>query len=377
MIIAFGGRLGSGKTILSSGLLKDGFIKIAFADYLKNLIAKTYNFDVSMLQNPIGKSEELTTPLIWNKEIAKKLFNFAEISNFNYDIENCQFNTRRDAAQYIGTNILRAYDNEFHIKKTFASLKHGSDYVCDDVRFDDELHALKQMGAKCYYILRPSNFQISNHSSETSLNWSDFDYHIINDKTIKDIQEEFQQSLKYINVLAESCSGHPFTREDLIESLIKNNYDINKTSIDLHATVQKIHLFAKKLLVHLPFNDKSAFLFANKLSCYYAGVLASSGQIVKGGMSGNQYSLELKSTSINLINGLKDFVKSNNNVCSMRKNNKTYYIFNIKCPFIIENLKRWDYIYNHNLANIPNIIANNIEMIGYWASGKNDGLNHM
>ena len=86
--------------------------------------------------------------------------------------------TVRDMLQFIGTDVIREISPNWHIEKTVEAVnKAKTNIVCiDDVRFPNEKEAIEKLGGIVFYIIRPDlSIDISNHSSETSLGWSDFE----------------------------------------------------------------------------------------------------------------------------------------------------------------------------------------------------------
>ena len=192
-IISFSGRKESGKTELANICVDFGYEKISFATELKKLVCKLVGF------NSINELNEYK-----NKPIGKKLLpNSIDIINENTNI-NKEFieqftiklnekSTGRDWLQVVGTDIIREKDPDWHVRKTLGNLNANKNYVIDDTRFKNELEALKKMGAECWFIIRNKTDNISNHASETSLSFFDFDYNII----VNDIElNEFRKRWK-------------------------------------------------------------------------------------------------------------------------------------------------------------------------------------
>jgi hypothetical protein len=386
MIIGFGGRMKSGKSTLSKELEKRGFIKIAFADYLKQTISKLYDIDIEKLQTKEGKEEILSVPLKWNNDIAKKLFDLTKINNYKYDIENKKFTTRRECLQYIGTDILRKYDNEFHIKKTLEGLDlNNKNYVCEDFRYKNELNALKQYGAICYYIIRPNNFDISNHISEVSLSWKDFDNIIINNLNEKKFIKKFTDTLEYIG----NSSYKPETRKNhlsldkktLIKYLNQNEFNTTKAASKLKCSRDKIVWWCRKYGIDIQNNthsykyDQNSFLKATPEAAYFAGLLSADGCIKKSGKSKYNYVVELSSNDKILIEKFKKFIKSDKSIYSRKtKNGNINYYFVINSPYIVENIKFWNLKPRKSKYNeIPDIIKNNNDLMKFWILGLIDG----
>jgi hypothetical protein len=380
MIIGIGGRLGSGKSTLSHELIKLNYKKISFADYLKLLLSKTFNFDVNLLYSQDSKSEKLSSPFIWNESVAIKLFDNAQINDYNLPIYNKSIYSRRELMQFIGTDILRSYDSNFHVKKTIESMTPEVNYVCDDFRYLNELTALKKMGAISYYLIRPSNFEISNHDSEVSLNWTYFDRVIINDKPKDKLIKNFINSVNYIDNKTYSYKNHLSLNKDTLAVQLENfNYNIDAVAKYFNCSKSKIIWWSKNFLIYLMKNtciyDKSCFLNADKYSAYYAGVLSSCNCIKKCGKYGLSYSIDLLSNNLNIINGFKKYLKSNTTILlRKRKNGKTTNLISIKSPYILENLKYWNLKSRKKLlSEIPDIIKNNNKLLRFWLLGLIDG----
>ena len=177
MIIGFAGRKESGKTELANLLTEMGYKKVSYATELKKLISKAFNvpFDeLNSLKNVVRNYEitedvcnVISSETCISKDIVKDFFNDKKIS------------TIREALQIIGTDLIRKNDSDWHVRKTIQSLKKNENYVFDDVRFPNEKKAIEELGGDCWFIIRNKFDNVSNHESETSLNWRDFGYNVI------------------------------------------------------------------------------------------------------------------------------------------------------------------------------------------------------
>lgn len=199
MIISFSGRKGSGKTVLRRYCEKFGFKKVSWADRLKEIVAQLYNWDLDSLNDPVLKEAVLDQPVEYNADTAK---NLEDIIGAERPLSNYYklITTRREALQHIGTDVLREYDSEFHVKSLIGRLNPDENYVLDDTRFHNELGALSQQ-IKCFaiYVIRPYNFDFSNHRSEIDILRNNFDYHILNTENIKELHEKIGRFLEQVN----------------------------------------------------------------------------------------------------------------------------------------------------------------------------------
>lgn len=204
-LIALSGRKNSGKSTISNYLVNnEGFSKISFADYLKELIINVFLIDKSYLYDQNLKELKcfnFVTDLNFYKKISKYVsedvtYLFNKIININ---------TSRELLQFIGTDILRAHDENFHVKKTLLKIQNNlnTNFVCDDVRFKNELLGLKSLNAEEYFIIRPYNWNVSNHASEISINWFDINKIIINNNDVNILINSFNNrySLKNNNII--------------------------------------------------------------------------------------------------------------------------------------------------------------------------------
>lgn len=197
-IISFSGRKESGKTELANICTELGYEKRSFATALKKLVCYLLNFESidelnSYKNKPIGRIVDDTMITILHNETG---------FDTDYLREKCnaitESSTGRDWLQIIGTDIIREKDPDWHVRKTFETMEDGKMYVIDDTRFPNELKALKQMGAECWFIIRTKTDNISNHPSENSLSYLDFDYKIIvNNVTLEEFRKRWRCYLEY------------------------------------------------------------------------------------------------------------------------------------------------------------------------------------
>lgn len=183
MIIGISGRRLSGKTFASNFLVAKGYKKFTFATFLKESVSKILDVPLEVFYAENTKDTPFDTPYLWDRQSHEQLCDMAG-DEIEFQGPRKLFSLR-NAMEFVGTDILRRHDVDFHIKKTVASLlAHNGNAVIDDMRFPNELLCLKKIGAKSVYLMRPSNMDFSNNIVESSLKYdiSSFDHILINSR---------------------------------------------------------------------------------------------------------------------------------------------------------------------------------------------------
>ncbi len=197
-IIGICGYKGSGKDTLADFLVKDeNYIKIAFADFIRNALMKLFDWDES---NFTPEKKEVKDPY-WGV-------------------------TPRKMCQEIGTEFLRfhckdfistefklpngeIYNGTFHIKRInqeiikLLEVNPNENIIFSDIRFQDELDYIKKLGGFIVKVSRNniSNNEFSNHISEKNiLELKNVDFEIKNNDTIVEF-------FKKIKVMTEHIEG--------------------------------------------------------------------------------------------------------------------------------------------------------------------------
>jgi hypothetical protein len=376
MLVALSGRKGSGKSLFAEQLLNRGFTRISFADTLKKLVSTIYNWELSSLYCPIQKEEILVDPVLWNKETALRL---SELTNIKIDLlykEDKTLFTRREVLNYIGTEILRKYNDKFHIEKFIENYDESGNYVCDDMRFPNELLAIKSLpNTYPIFVCRPCNFVYSNHESEISLRRHDFEHIFLNYSSKKTF-------IRKINFFIDTIlmKGNPVVNKDEFVKLLEdNNFNTEQAAKQLKCSRDKIVWWATKW--NIPITrvkykcDHNAFAIPTPEGAYWAGVLSADGCVKCSGWSKTKMMVELSADDFELVDGFNKFCKSNKPICKRKRfNGKTHYSISIISPYIVDDMKYWCIEPRKSKYNkIPDCIKGNDELLCYWLVGLIDG----
>lgn len=221
-IIGFCGRCYSGKSELANLCENYGYQIKSFGYPLKNLISNLLSITI----DDINKLKNVNAEYIFKDMDFRFLSKEIDIP---YDkikemMGNKVFKNTREIMQFIGTDIIRTFNPNWHVNKVKETLNPDTNYVFDDVRFPNEREMIENLGGTCWYIVRPIFDKISNHESETSLRWQDFDNVIVNDKTLEYFKLNWTvfMDIGYKEALEE--------RENIIKEIIGNKKLITEIS---------------------------------------------------------------------------------------------------------------------------------------------------
>ena len=274
-IIGFSGRMRSGKSALADICEKQGYKKLYFALPLKEMCAKFLNVTIDELNRlkneniPINISlDDKSVDFFSNetdipKEIVTKIFNQKTI----HDV--------RELIQFIGTDLIRSFNMNWHVNKIRQMIKPNEKYVIEDVRFPNEKQMIEDIGGDTWFVIRPKLDNISHHISEESLKWKDFgDKVIINNKSLDYLEmtwENFLNNYEKSNKLREkyivdiSLNGLQTNVDEaftLLDSLLISPFyfSYEKPHIDKQ-TIKKIEM-KEDGKIYLKCND-SYYIIAN------------------------------------------------------------------------------------------------------------------
>ena len=204
MIIGIAGRARSGKTELAKICERFGYERIYFALPLKQLCADL--LDISLDELNRAKAEKYDIGVTIGKDMCEIL---ADETRIPIDIvtKTCNGVVIKDVRhmlQFIGTDLIRKYDTDWHVNKIRQMIDKEKNYVIDDVRFPNEKALIEELGGDCWFITRTTLDNISNHESETSITWNDcWNKIIVNDSTLSILQFKWET---FMDNYIQSCT---------------------------------------------------------------------------------------------------------------------------------------------------------------------------
>ena len=179
-IIGFAGRKRSGKTTLAKYLKnEENAIIITIANFLKYLCCDLMNMSYEELneKKDNGYTFDVVPDNRWFNIIDKRTH--IGIDNIKKELQNVHITSIRQLLQVIGTDVIRKYNENWHVEKMIEEIQSYSEdklIVIDDVRFPNERDAILRLSGEVFFIVRPNSLTISNHPSETALKWHNFSF---------------------------------------------------------------------------------------------------------------------------------------------------------------------------------------------------------
>ena len=134
------------------------------------------------------------------KETAQVLFRIGEWETNTQEGKKTTINwigkTVRELLQGIGQGLRDAIDPNLWVKILFANTEDWSNYIIADVRYPNEIYAIKKRNGVLIRIDR-KGAGAGNHSSETALDdYKEWDVHIENNGSIEDLFEAMKIFIK-------------------------------------------------------------------------------------------------------------------------------------------------------------------------------------
>jgi hypothetical protein len=168
MIIGLTGRKGSGKDSACEKTV--GWQKLSFAEPVKEICRYVFGLSKRETDSPYLKDMPL---------------------------DRWPFDSPRKLMQVVGTDMFRNAYPDVWVKRFMRTL--GSrNVIVTDVRFQNEVDAIKERGGYVVKIVRPNLQKTDLHSSETGIDSLQVDATIVNDLSKDHLHKEFQKFIESV-----------------------------------------------------------------------------------------------------------------------------------------------------------------------------------
>jgi hypothetical protein len=204
MVLGLAGRMRSGKTELAKVCENYGYEKLYFALPLKRLCAELLDISIDELNRLKADREEIGVMI--GEDLCRIISEETEIplDIVKRTCEGVVIKDVRHMLQFIGTDLIRKYNTNWHVDRIREMIDKNKNYVIDDVRFPNEKALIEELGGDCWFVIRTTLDNISNHESETSITWNDcWNKVIINDTTLPNLLFKWET---FIGNYEQSCA---------------------------------------------------------------------------------------------------------------------------------------------------------------------------
>ena len=184
IIYGLSGPAGCGKDTFADFLVFDrGFIKMSFAQKLKDMCGIAFDLNYLQLNTQEGKMTIFDSPKLLSKDAFAKIIRevgkthstpemIVKLDNLGKTLtkQNIKFKRPREILQFVGTEIVRAVDDNYWItvlEKHVTEAKQN--VVITDCRFPNERALISKLGGTLIRLKRNDNpIDAGNHATETS-----------------------------------------------------------------------------------------------------------------------------------------------------------------------------------------------------------------
>jgi hypothetical protein len=180
-VYGFCGRKGAGKDTLAKMVLEDNskFTIMHFADRLKDICAKVFGMDVESFHAVELKEKSMEVAI----HIDDYLNNLSNEVGLDLPKLGLVATTPRELLQYVGTDYVRSVCDSYwvdYITRKIESIpKIRRKVIVADVRFDNEVAAIRNIGGKVVKVERELKKSSDAHKSETGVDGIEADFHFM------------------------------------------------------------------------------------------------------------------------------------------------------------------------------------------------------
>ncbi len=179
MIIGLCGYARTGKDTVANVLVQEyGFERIAFADPIRELL-----FELNPLVNGVRLQEM--------------------VKDYGWEITKSQMEVRR-LLQDLGVGARKVFGENFWVEQALKKVRLDKNYVIPDVRFRNEVNAIKQIPSKIWRVKRSGVVAVNSHISEHDLDNYEADTTLLNEGPIEYLSLLVREQMDTLSVKKQS-----------------------------------------------------------------------------------------------------------------------------------------------------------------------------
>ena len=183
-ILGLAGPVGAGKTTLAGQLGRHGFARLPFAQALRDEVLQ--KFPRTLWAHLATKDERLV--FLTEAERFDRIAQALLVKSDHFF---------RAILQEFGTEVRRADDPDYWVKRWMARAANVERIVADDMRFPNECRAVRDLGGWLVRVERPGCLGRDGHESERALDgWTDWDRIVTNSGDFADLTVEADRLVK-------------------------------------------------------------------------------------------------------------------------------------------------------------------------------------
>jgi len=207
MLIGFGYKAGVGKDTSGDYLVKEyGFAKDSFARSLKGMCMELFSLSAEDVSTEAGKSSKLPKSVEYTAHLDSLVFSrvFGDLRQCGVDLSDMYvesdvsrigrvLSTPREILQFIGTDVIRSYYPDYHLRTLLARTSPDVNTAVCDVRFPNEVRAVREAGGILVNVTRPTQTlaaSTASHKSEVALDGFEWDYVVNNDADFSNLYKQ-------------------------------------------------------------------------------------------------------------------------------------------------------------------------------------------
>jgi hypothetical protein len=190
-IVGLSGYAQSGKDTAADALVSIGFVRIAFADKLREFL-----YQLNPLLEKTNDGDQLAT-ITYTR--LRTVIDDAGWEGYKTSYWGPEI---RQMIQSVGTECVRdILGQDTWVNATLNNLDSSERYVITDVRFPNEVDAIRHKMGKIIRIIRPGIKPSNNHISDTALDdyYNAADYLVYNRTTVEEFHGDIINAAHWLN----------------------------------------------------------------------------------------------------------------------------------------------------------------------------------